>query len=132
MIANVLLTHAADNRIFCSDYRKRENHTFYPSRHCQRSNGTQIGAINVVSLDKCADFARSVKALAFNYGRFNTSDGRRAPKNLFEVVAEKKRRKGLGIKFLIGYFLVDKWSNVRLQKVILQFTMKSPKRILKY
>lgn len=99
ILVSLWLTHAADNRIFCSDYRKRENHTFYPSRHCQRSNGTQIGSINVASLDKCAEFARSVKALAFNYGNFNTSNGRRPPKNLFEVDAQRKRRKGLDFRF---------------------------------
>lgn len=94
MMVITWIARAADNRIFCSDYRKRENYTFYPSRHCQRSNGSQISAASVASLDKCADFARSVKALAFNYGHFNTSEGRRPPKNLFEEIAERQRRKG--------------------------------------
>lgn len=81
-----------DNRIFCSDYRLRENYTFHPLRHCQRSNSSQISATNVDSFEKCSDFAKSVKALALNYGRFNTTNG---AKNLFEVAAEKKLRKGL-------------------------------------
>lgn len=87
------MVHTFDNRIFCSDFRKRENYTFHPLRHCQRSNMSQISARNVNSFEKCAEFAKSVKALAFNYGRFNASNEQR-PRNLFEVAAEKKRQKG--------------------------------------
>lgn len=85
--------HAYDNQMFCSDFRKHENYTFYPLRHCQRSNVTQISVKNVNSFERCAEFAKSVKALALNYGRFNATNEKQS-KNLYELDALKKKQKG--------------------------------------
>lgn len=79
-------------QLFCSDFHKREKYVFHPTRHCQRSNNTQISATNVDSFEKCTEFAKGVRALALNYGRFNSS-GHKSPKNLFQVAEEKERRK---------------------------------------
>lgn len=82
--------------LFCSDLLKPKDQHFYPLRHCQRSNKAEISATNVVSVEKCAQYAESNDALAFNYGH-----GRK-PKNetsnhdlinLFEIVANKNKTK---------------------------------------
>lgn len=82
------------SQTFCSDFVKRENHTFYPLRHCQRSNKTQIGAINVNSLEKCAQYARNNRALAFNYGSKTVEQLKgKEPRNYFDVAAAKEAKK---------------------------------------
>ena len=52
---------------FCSELSNKIKHNFSPLRHCQRSNRTVIGMKNVENVEKCADFARSKRGLAFNY-----------------------------------------------------------------
>jgi hypothetical protein len=65
----------------CRDLEnEQEKHKFYPLRHCQRSNKTVIALTDVESAKECAQFARSVRGLAFNY----SPRGRRE-KNLFVV-----------------------------------------------
>ncbi|XP_059608009.1 uncharacterized protein LOC132255855 [Phlebotomus argentipes] len=41
--------------------------TFYPSRHCQRSNKSILMLENFQTVEQCANLARESKALAFNY-----------------------------------------------------------------
>lgn len=93
MVAARKNNNKSRTRTFCSDYRLREYRTFYPLRQCQRSNSPRISATNTDSFEKCSEFAKGVKALALNYGRFNISSGK-YPRNLFEVEREKKLRKG--------------------------------------
>lgn len=66
---------------------------YFPLRHCQRSNKTQIGVKNVKSVEKCAQFAEVNKAMAFNYGHGNrprnkTADGDLI--NLFDTLRMEK------------------------------------------
>lgn len=51
----------------CAEYKISFGHTYYPVRHCQKSNHTIIGLINVNNMDKCAEFAFKRKAMAFNF-----------------------------------------------------------------
>lgn len=60
----------------CADYRIGFVHTYYPVRHCQKSNKTIISSSNVTTVEKCAEFASMRKAMAFNFapsgrGRLN-------------------------------------------------------------
>lgn len=51
----------------CAEYKNSFSRKYYPIRHCQRSNKTIIGSINVNNVEKCADFASQRKAMAFNF-----------------------------------------------------------------
>lgn len=72
-------------QLFCSDWLKSKPITYYPLRHCQRSNGYQIGAKNVPSLDKCVEFAENNFALAFNYGHGRKPKNQTAHHNLINL-----------------------------------------------
>uniref|UniRef100_A0A182P9H4 adenylate cyclase n=1 Tax=Anopheles epiroticus TaxID=199890 RepID=A0A182P9H4_9DIPT len=63
-------------------------HRFYPLRHCQRSNRTVIGLMNVKTVRECADFARDKQGLAFNYAPINRNNT-----NWFDVVREREQNK---------------------------------------
>lgn len=51
---------------FCREYGEIEK-VFHPLRHCQRSNKTVIALYNVESQEDCAEHARNVRGLAFNF-----------------------------------------------------------------
>lgn len=53
----------------CADYEKSVGHTYHPLKHCQKSNKTVVGSINVNTVDKCAEFAAKRKAMAFNFAQ---------------------------------------------------------------
>lgn len=102
-----ILLKTASSQIFCSDFLKRENHTFYPLRHCQRSNKTQIGVRNVNSLEKCAQYAQNSRALAFNFGRKAVERLKgKEPLNYFEVVAAKEAKKSIYIHEIISLAII--------------------------
>lgn len=72
---------------FCDSKVCRDiKHEFHPLRHCQKSNKTIIAVDNFSSVDECAEFARSSKALAFNYSPKN-----RCEKNLYQIANENDR-----------------------------------------
>lgn len=51
---------------FCSEYGEAEN-VFHPLRHCQRSNKTVIALYYVESQEDCAEHAKIIRGLAFNF-----------------------------------------------------------------
>lgn len=51
----------------CTKFKEQNKHIYAPLRHCQRSNATIIGWQNFNSVQKCMEFARSVKGMAFNF-----------------------------------------------------------------
>jgi hypothetical protein len=63
----------------CKRLAGKTKHEYFPLRHCQRSNKTVIAFTDVETLSECADFAKKVKGLAFNY-----SAGNRSSENLFD------------------------------------------------
>lgn len=63
----------------CSKLRERNKHIYAPLRHCQRSNMTIIGWQNFNSVQKCMEFAKSLKGMAINY-----SPPKRRKRNRFE------------------------------------------------
>lgn len=74
--------------LLCSEQLKPKRREYYPLRHCQRSNLTQIGVKNVENVTKCAQFAERNNAMAFNYGhgkkpKNRTFDGDLV--NLFDI-----------------------------------------------
>lgn len=92
-----ILFRTTSSQLFCSNFEKRENHTFYPLKHCQRSNKSQIGAKNVNSLEKCAQYAQNNHALAFNYGKIVEQLKGKEPLNYFDVAAAKEAKKSIYI-----------------------------------
>jgi hypothetical protein len=65
----------------CQRFEKNAKHEFHPLRHCQRSNKTVIAYSDAEDVDKCADFARRSRALAFNF----SPRERRIEANLYAV-----------------------------------------------
>lgn len=61
---------------------------FFAIRHCQRSKGTIIGLRNVSSLDRCAQFAREKKGMAFNFAKQE-----RGYMNLFDTLKKNETSK---------------------------------------
>lgn len=79
VIGIIFLSLLPADGLSCEDYKNSIDHEYHPLRHCQKSNKTIIGSINVNTVDKCADYASKRKAMAFN---FAPSD--RGNKNLFK------------------------------------------------
>lgn len=63
----------------CSTLNDRNKHIYAPLRHCQRSNMTVIGWQNFNAVQKCMEFAKSIKGMAINF-----SPASRQKKNRFE------------------------------------------------
>lgn len=63
----------------CAKYKQRNKQIYAPLRHCQRSNMTVIGWENYNTVQKCMEFARSVKGMAINFSPMN-----RRKRNRFE------------------------------------------------
>lgn len=63
----------------CKNFLGKINHEYFPLRHCQRSNKTLIAFTDVETVAECAEFAKKVKGLAFNYSSKN-----RSSENLFD------------------------------------------------
>lgn len=63
----------------CKQFEKELKHEFHPLRHCQRSNKTVIAYSNVKNVEKCAEFTRISRGLAFNFSPRN-----RSYQNMFE------------------------------------------------
>lgn len=63
----------------CTKLKEQNKHIYAPLRHCQRSNMTIIGWQNFNSVQKCMEFAKSVKGMAFNF-----SPAKRRKRNRFE------------------------------------------------
>lgn len=63
----------------CSKLRDRNKHIYAPLRHCQRSNMTVIGWENYNGVQRCMEFAKSVKGMAINF-----SPPKRRTRNRFE------------------------------------------------
>nr|XP_029727317.1 uncharacterized protein LOC115265617 [Aedes albopictus] len=72
----------------CSRHQQRIKHRFHALRHCQRSNRTIIGLINVKSVGECAEYARKKHGMAFNYGPND-----RQETNLFDVLRVQQAAK---------------------------------------
>lgn len=54
--------------LYCLDYKNaKQKPQYYPLRHCKRSNKSVNGLANFRRVQRCADFARSRHALAFNF-----------------------------------------------------------------
>ncbi|EDS28634.1 conserved hypothetical protein [Culex quinquefasciatus] len=83
-IAIILQTHPEP---ICSRHRTRIQHRFHALRHCQRSNKTIIGLINVSTVKECAQYARKRHGMAFNFG----PKGRNLT-NLFDLVDAQRSR----------------------------------------
>lgn len=63
----------------CSPLKARNKHIYAPLRHCQRSNMTVIGWDDFASVQKCMEYAKSMKGMAINF----SPPGRRK-RNRFE------------------------------------------------
>lgn len=79
-ITLLLLTTNICFCLYCLDYRNaKQKHQYYPLRQCKRSNKSVNGLANFRRVQRCADFARSRHALAFNFapiarGKINRFD----------------------------------------------------------
>lgn len=69
----LLLIINASCALECSAYKERNKHIYAPLRHCQRSNMTVIGWENFKGVQKCMEFAKSVKGMAINFSPPNRS-----------------------------------------------------------
>ncbi|XP_062548210.1 uncharacterized protein LOC134213292 [Armigeres subalbatus] len=72
----------------CTRLRQNIKHRFHALRHCQRSNRTIVGLINVNSVADCADYARKKHGMAFNYGPKERNET-----NFFEVLKAQEAAK---------------------------------------
>lgn len=63
----------------CSSLYARNKHIYAPLRHCQRSNMTVIGWEDFSSVQKCMEYAKSLRGMAIN---FSPQDRRK--RNRFE------------------------------------------------
>lgn len=76
----IIVSVSASYALLCSEYKEKiQPPQYYPLKHCQRSNKTSIGMTNFRHIKRCADFARSRKAMAFNFapryrGKLNRFD----------------------------------------------------------
>ncbi|EJY57799.1 AAEL009338-PB, partial [Aedes aegypti] len=72
----------------CSRHRQLAKHRFYALRHCQRSNRTIIGLINVKNVGECAEYARKKRGMAFNFGPKDRNET-----NLFDALKAQQSAK---------------------------------------
>lgn len=84
------------SQLFCFDLLQKNQTKYYPVRHCQRSNKTRIAAKNVDNVKKCAQFAATNNAMAFNYGH-GKMPRKKTPQNdlinLFDLIKNKNETK---------------------------------------
>lgn len=83
LYASVVVT--CSGQLLCSEWLISQPLKYHPLRHCQRSNEYQIGARNVPSLEKCAQYAENNFALAFNYGHGRKPKNESADNNLINL-----------------------------------------------
>ncbi|XP_041775583.1 uncharacterized protein LOC121595581 [Anopheles merus] len=89
VLAALVLSHhppegATDRQ--CEANARKIVHRFYPLRHCQRSNRTVIGLVNVQSVRECADYARDKQGLAFNFAPIKRNNT-----NWYDVVRQREQ-----------------------------------------
>lgn len=88
MLTTVACAQLAAAAMLCNDWTDRvaAEHRFQAFAHCRRSNKTQLGLANYRRVERCAQFARSRRALAFNYAPINETGHRRTERNGYDVV----------------------------------------------
>lgn len=84
----------------CADHKNSFVHRYHPIRHCQKSNKTVVGLINVNTVEQCADFASKRRAMAFNF-----APAERGNINLFRKLKGQKIQEARELKKKICFIL---------------------------
>lgn len=111
---NFLFITASLNCVKLEDMIK---HTFYPLRHCQRSNQSVVGYKMAANVEDCAEYSRLVQGLAFNF-----SPETRSKTNLFQKVLEEQGKVLLKIYYSLELVRTNsnKFCNITFIKSTIQ------------